>query len=591
MELYHNSQDPACRSPLGALPCASQVRLGLFVSGQARNVTLRTWNGGEKSYAMQACGKGCFDVMVTLAEQPHIFWYDFHAEDERGRKLFLGNADDRLGGVGASYQNTPPSFQITVYDPAFDPPSYLRHGVMYQIFPDRFYRSKLPQTSRDDVFLQNDWDALPQPYGDGKDGENAAKDFFGGDLLGITQKLPYLKSLGITILYLNPIFQARNNHRYDTGDYTRIDPLLGSESDFINLCEKARVLGIRVMLDGVFSHTGDDSLYFNRFGKYPGRGAFNSKKSKYYHWYRFTQHPNKYACWWNIDTLPEVNKNAVSFREFILGKKGIARMWIGLGAAGWRLDVADELPMSFLRELRVSVQAQKPDASLLGEVWEDASNKVAYGKMRSYCLGDTLDSVMNYPLRHALISFLTHVSDAEHLVRQIRSLQENYPKPFFYSLMNLLGSHDRARILNMLVKQEYENLPRAQRGQQKLAPDIKALAIRRLKNMLRIIISLPGMPSIYYGDEVGMEGAADPYNRAGFPWDKGDWELMAFIKHLLKLRRQRPILRTGLLDIAYEGGDTLLIIRRLDENGLDAFGDVIDDSTYTLRISRDGIQL
>lgn len=239
----------------------------------------------------------------------------------------------------------------------------------------------------------------------------------------------------------------------------------------------------------------------------------------------------------------------------------------------------------------MAVQTQKADAALLGEVWEDASNKVAYGKMRSYCLGDTLDSVMNYPLRQALISFFTHESDAPQLVRQISSLQENYPAPFFYSLMNLLGSHDRARILNLLVKKDYANLSPQERGIQKLSPDLKALAIQRLKKMLRVIMALPGMPSLYYGDEAGMEGAADPYNRAGFPWGKEDSDLSSFVRDLFKLRHSRSVLRTGLCHISHEGNDTLVIFRSADEKGLDAFGDPLEDTAYMLKISRDGIGL
>lgn len=591
MELYHNSRDLYCRSPFGAVPFGREICLRVYVTGKASHVTLRTWNGDEKSWPMTLCGKGCYEAVICTEDKPHILWYDFHAEDERGHKLYHGNSFDKLGGAGASYQNTPPSFQITVYDPAYDTPHWLRQGIMYQIFPDRFYRSKMPKAEREDIILQENWEALPLPYGDGRDGENAAKDFFGGDIRGIIEKLPYLKDLGITVIYLNPIFKARNNHRYDTGDYTSIDPMLGTTQDFRELCEKALDLGLRIMLDGVFSHTGDDSVYFNRFGSYPNPGAYGSKKSPYYPWYRFMNHPDKYACWWNIDTLPEVNKDIPSFREFILGDKGIARLWIKEGASGWRLDVADELPLSFLRKLRMAVQTQKADAALLGEVWEDASNKLTYGKMRSYCLGDTLDSVMNYPLRQALISFFTHESDAPQLVRQISSLQENYPTPFFYSLMNLLGSHDRARILNLLVKQDYANLSPQERGIQKLSPDLKALAIQRLKKMLRVIMALPGMPSLYYGDEAGMEGAADPYNRAGFPWGKEDLKLSNFVRDQFKLRHSRPVLQTGLCHISHEGNDTLVIFRSADEKGLDAFGDPLDDTAYMLKISRDGIGL
>ncbi len=591
MELYHNSQDTDYRSPRGAAPCGSRVRLALTVSGRPQNVTLRTWNGDEHIYPMRPCGYGRYEAFITLAKEPHLLWYDFYADDERGRRLYYGNAADHLGGEGAVYLNQPPSYQITVYDPLYDTPGYLRRGVMYQLFPDRFYRSKMPATDRADAVIHEDWYEKPLPYGDGKNGSNPARDFFGGDLEGIRQKLPYLKDLGITVLYLNPIFKARCNHRYDTGDYQSVDPLLGTREDFERLCREAENMGIRLLLDGVFSHTGDDSLYFNRWGHYPGRGAAQSRRSPYFSWYRFTDYPARYACWWNIETLPELNKDIPSYREFILGKKGVARLWVSRGASGWRLDVADELPMSFLRELRKAVRAQRPDAALLGEVWEDASNKMAYGKMRCYCAGDTLDSVMNYPLREALIRFFRNEWDAEKLVRVIRSLEENYPRPFFYSLMNLMGSHDRARILNLLVMQDYATLPPEERGGLSLSPELKILAKERFKKLLRLVCALPGMPSLYYGDEAGMEGAADPWNRCPYPWGREDGELLQSVKELLNERVNTPVLQTGYFDISYEGKNTVVISRYLDSEGKDAFGDAAEGPNLRIRVSRDTVTL
>lgn len=585
MELYHNSQDAACRFPLGALPTGSEVRLRIYVHGTARSVMLRTWNNEEKYYPMQQTSISGWEATIRMPKTPSTFWYDFRIEDERGRRLYYGNASDRLGGVGAVSLDSPPSYQITVYDPAFDPPEYLRRGILYQVFPDRFHRSKAPVSDRKDIYLHSNWSDLPI-VPDVNSEDQQPLDFFGGDLKGIEQKLPYLREMGISVLYLNPIFRARSNHRYDTGDYLQVDPLLGTMEDFESLCRRARELGIRVLLDGVFSHTGEDSLYFNRYGRYPGKGAYQSRESKYYPWYRFMRFPDRYACWWNFPTLPEVNKDCPSYREFILGPKGIARHWIHHGASGWRLDVADELPMDFLRELRKAVKAQDSQSVLLGEVWEDASNKISYGVMRNYCLGDSLDSVMNYPLREILIRFLTGETDAPQVVRVIRSLQENYPPKFFYSTMNLLGSHDRARILNVLVKQEYLNVPRQDRGKHRLSPAMRQLAKERLKKMLQLIIALPGMPAIYYGDEAGMEGATDPFSRGTFPWGQEDGELQAFFRECLTLRASRPVLQVGSFDIASEGNDTLLIRRDL-QDGKDVFGQPLEDMPYFLRITRD----
>ena len=590
MEFFHDSRQLDCRAPSGAVTPGTDIRLVLYVQGFASQVTLRYWNGSENLVRMKDLGLGVYEATIQAPATPQLMWYDFRALNERGHWIYYGNARDRLGGVGAHYQDLPPSYQITVYDPAFSPPAFLREGIMYQIFPDRFHRSKMPVSERKDRVLHSEWNEPPYITADERSGDNWALDFFGGDLEGIRQKLPYLKELGITVLYLNPIFKARTNHRYDTGDYMTIDPLLGTEKDFKKLCSDAKKLGIHVLLDGVFSHTGEDSLYFNRYNTYPSTGAYQSKDSPYFSWYHFRHHPNEYASWWNIPTLPELNKNNESYRRFILGKDGVARHWVQAGASGWRLDVADELPMSFLRDLRKSVRKQQEDAVLLGEVWEDASNKVAYGQMRSYVLGDTLDSVMNYPLREALINFLTHVIPASQVVRQVRALQENYPVPFFYSLMNLLGSHDRARVHNLLVKQDFSHLPIAQRRGLTMGPAYKKLARQRFIKMLQLVVALPGMPSMYYGDEVGMEGASDPFCRGTFPWGQEEEDTLALVKEAFRLRAERPVLRHGFLELSSEGEDTL-VIHRFAKDGLDVFGEPLEDGPFLLRISRDAIKI
>ena len=586
MEMFHDTQRTDCRSPGGAVTPGTPITIRLYIKGAANQVTLRYWNGGETLILMTKAGLGAYEAIIRAPGHPGLVWYDFKALNERGHWMYYGNARDKLGGIGQLYQDPPPAFQITVYDPAFSPPDFLREGIMYQIFPDRFHRSKLPVSERADRVLHKEWDEPPYITADERSGDNWALDFFGGDLEGIRQKLPYLKDLGITVLYLNPIFQARTNHRYDTGDYLKIDPLLGSQEDFNRLCAEAEGMGIRVLLDGVFSHTGEDSLYFNRYGNYPSLGAYQSKDSPYYPWYNFRSFPDDYASWWGIPTLPELNKEDPSYRHFMLGENGVARHWLAQGASGWRLDVADELPMGFLRELRRAVRKQNQDAVLLGEVWEDASNKNAYGQMRSYVLGDTLDSVMNYPLREALIRFLTHEIPAWQVVRQIRSLQENYPVPFFYSLMNLMGSHDRARLHNLLVRKDYANLPNAERRGLTMDPEYKQLAAKRFEKMLMLTVSLPGMPSLYYGDEAGMEGAADPFCRGTFPWGREDSDTIAMVKAAFALRKARPVLTRGFLELSNEGEDTL-VIQRFAKNGLDVFGQPLSDAPYTLRLSRD----
>ena len=590
MEMFHDSRREDCRTPMGAVTPGSEVRLRLYVKGAVSRVDLRYWNGGETLIPMKHLGIGEYEATIRAPEHPCLVWYDFLAEDSRGHRLYYGNAKDKMGGVGAVYQDPPPAYQITVYDPDFSPPAYLREGVMYQIFPDRFHRSRLPQKDRDDRILHENWDEEPLVLSDPRSGDNWALDFFGGDLDGVRAKLPYLKELGVTVLYLNPVFQARSNHRYDTGDYLSIDPLLGDGQDLKALCAEAKQAGIRVMLDGVFSHTGEDSLYFNRYGHYPSLGAYQSKESPYASWYTFRQFPDDYASWWGIPTLPEINKEDEGFREFMLGENGVARRWVAEGTCGWRLDVADELPVGFLRDLRKSVRAENGEAVLMGEVWEDASNKIAYGVMRSYVLGDTVDSVMNYPLREALIRFLTREIPASQVVRQIRSLQENYPAPFFYSLMNLMGSHDRARLHNLLARKDYAHMPNTQRRGLVMDQEHKRLATRRFEKMLLITVSLPGMPSLYYGDEVGMEGAADPFCRGTYPWGREDKDILARVKAAFALRASRPVLTRGFLELSHEGEHTL-VIHRFAKDGLDVFGEPLDDAPYILRVSRDAQKL
>jgi len=584
MNLYHDSRSLDCRAPFGAVRCGQIVRLRVYCDGAPRAVNAVIYADGKNTiYPMQPADDRAFELRYTVSDTPGLTWYYFSAVAEDGQTLYLGNASDHLGGVGACSNHVPPAFQITVYDRKYAPPAWLHEGIMYQIFPDRFCRSRAPWYTRKDIYLHEEWNEPPLAIFDPRNGDTHSRDFFGGDLKGIISKLDYLQSLHVTVLYLNPIFLARSNHRYDTGDYTRIDPMLGDEEDLKTLCEEAEKRGMRVLLDGVFSHTGDDSLYFNRYGRYPTVGAYQSKKSPYYGWYTFEQHPNKYRSWWGITTLPEVNKENASYRHFILDENGIARKWVRAGTDGWRLDVADELPMRFLRDLRAGVKTEKPDAALLGEVWEDASNKVSYGEMRCYCLGDTLDSVMNYPLRAAALSFIKGDIDAYLFTRYVQSLHENYPIPFFYSLMNLMGSHDRARVINVLAGETWEDVDPLYRGMGALSAEQRALGIRRLQEMWKLYAAMPGIPSIYYGDEAGLEGAADPFCRHPFPWGQEDAEVMRITREALDLRASRPVLRRGAFSISAVDAETVCI-RRFAYSGHDVFGQELEDADYIVTI-------
>ena len=584
MPLYHNSRSTACRTPVGPLKAGSAVTLRLLSAASVKEASLRVWSDcGHAQIPMTRIHSDGFEAVLQVPDAPGLVWYDFMATDGNGRVRFVGAPDDGLGGEGYE-TDQPRAFQITVYDPDFTVSRCMRDGIMYQIFPDRFHRSKMPESPRREIYIHRNWDETPIMMPNSRT-DNQALDFYGGDLKGIEEKLPYLKSLGVTVLYLNPIFLARSNHRYDTGDYTRIDPLLGDEEDFRSLCAAAERYGMRVMLDGVFNHTGDDSVYFNRYGTFPEKGAYQGHTSPWFKWYSFEKFPNKYACWWGIDNVPTVNKDDPDFREFILGEDGIVRRWLRAGADAWRLDVADELPMDMLRQIRTAAHREKPDAVLLGEVWEDASHKVVWGQTRCYCTGDTLDCVMNYPLRTALLDFLTFRTDSRALARLIESQRENYAPPFYYSQMNLLGTHDRPRAINVLAGRDFEEVPARDRGGVSLSPEELALGKERYLKMLRIICALPGIPCIYYGDEAGMWGAGDPFNRGPYPWGHEDNEFLEKVRAILLERAGSRILKTGGLSLLTPDDDTLCVIRSI-EGGKDAFGEAAENGSVAVRVCR-----
>lgn len=343
------------------------------------------------------------------------------------------------------------------------------------------------------------------------------------------------------------------------------------------------------MLDGVFSHTGSDSLYFNRYGRYDSLGAYQSTESPYYPWYTFEQYPDRYRTWWGFDTLPAVNKENADYQRYLLDpEEGILPRWVEKGACGWRLDVVDELPMPLVSAMRRAVKQADPEAVLLGEVWEDASNKVSYGALRSYCLGDSLDSVMNYPLRRAVIDFFTGKCDAQQLRRVILHQQEVYPAPFYYSLMNVLGSHDRVRILNAMAGYDQEGIAqmdRAEAAHIRLTPEQREAAQVKVLEAFRLLCALPGAPTVYYGDELGMEGMADPWNRAPMAWDKGDKAMRRALKKILQARQAKPMLQTGFLSVDAPDADTL-IVRRYAVKGRDVFGKPLGGRAVTVTISR-----
>lgn len=592
--IVHNSRMRCYRMPGGAVSAGTKVKIGLDVAAELKavSVKLRTWRdkAGEALIPMEgkASGKASvhYSCELNMPEQGCLIWYFFIIETAE-RQIFYGNNAEGLGGEGQVCEGNPPSFQITVYRKGAVTPDWFKNAVMYQIFPDRFHRKGDALIRKKGAVIHADWNDKPCYYKDVDTKEIVAYDFFGGNLAGIMEKLPYLKELGISVIYLNPIFEAASNHRYDTGDYHKIDPLLGTNEDFAALCRAAGEMGIKIILDGVFSHTGSDSKYFNREGHYAGEGAFQSVDSPYYEWYDFVNHPYGYNSWWGFDTLPNVKETTKSYMDFVINNdESVLKYWLRQGIGGWRLDVIDELPQEFSRRFFKVLKEENKDAVLIGEVWEDASNKVSYSVPREYLCGDEMDSAMNYPFRKILLDFVLGYVDAAGTNRKLLSLSENYPPENFYAMMNLIGSHDVERVLTLLGEApSAEGMPAVYQAKFELGGAQYALAVKRLKLLSLWQMSFPGVPCVYYGDEAGMQGYRDPYNRGAYTWDHIDEDLQGWYKKIIALRNRHQALRTGEWIPLYDKGDVYSYARKI-AGGKDTFGAAAEDDVFVAAFNR-----
>lgn len=592
--VVHNAAKPKYRSPLGALRTGESVELRLFIYGAwFDHVNLTLLIGSSSFDHAMHFADGCWRVSFDMPDFPCVLWYYFTLRSG-DTHVYYGRNFDSAPCLGKVYWERPPAFQITVYDREFATPAWLRDSVMYQIFPDRFAAGD-PANKKEgeayhtsmgrDVVLHAQWDEepmhLPLP---GKQYYSPC-DYFGGDIRGIINNLDYFNELGINLLYLNPVFEAPSNHRYNTADYKRVDPFLGTNADLEELFQKAGGMGIRVILDGVFSHTGDDSVYFNKYGVYPGKGAWQGPESQYYGWYVFSEFPSEYKSWWGFDTLPEVNEYDPGWKRFVIeGQDSILKNWLRAGAAGWRLDVADELPDDTIEQMRLAAKAEGEDNILLGEVWEDATVKQSYGKNRTYALGRALDSVMNYPLRTAILSFLTGKTDAYALKNFLVAQSQNYPLPMYFSLMNLLSTHDVERVHTVLsTGVRARDMTREQQAHYCMLPGQKEHGNEVQKLAALIQFCLPGVPCIYYGDEWGMDGLNDPFNRRTLR--KENPELQAFYKKLSNIRRASRILKTGAYAF-HTAGEDLIVVLRFVSDGRDMFDNPCQNGVYLILVNR-----
>ncbi len=555
MRILFDSKLQQFKDPFGTLLPEQNCTLRIHIPSQLQAVKTECRFSGPDGESimtvpMEKQGQiGAYDIFRGdfCFRQPGLYFYYFYIHKPIGGFRLFKFGDDTNMEAGDLWQ-------VSCIPADFSVPDWAQGATMYQIFPDRFCRSgdtdltgKLePYTVHEDWNEEVHW----QPDRQGRVLNN---DFYGGNFKGITQKLDYIASLGVTVLYLNPISKSFSNHRYDTGDYKTPDPMLGTLADFTEMCDAAHQRGIRVILDGVFSHTGSNSLYFDKDRTFGGNGAYNSQSSPYYSWYQFKSWPNDYNSWWGFDTLPTVNKLDPKFIQYIItGDDSVISHWLNAGCDGFRLDVADELPTEFLSILKTHLRKLRPDALLLGEVWEDASNKRAYGISRRYFVGGQLDSVMNYPFRTAILHFLQGKDDGKALANTVRAIQENYPPQVLLANMNLLGTHDSARILTALVDDFAGS--RAEQAARHLTMQQYQTARQRLLMASFLQYMLPGMPSLYYGDEVGMEGCKDPFNRRPYPWGQEDPILLEHFTQLGQLRKEHEALRKGDLSF-FEAGD------------------------------------
>ena len=548
MSILYNSWSPNHKIPFGAIELGEELKINVKAIEDINEIYLIIANdkGIIKEVNMNKCENNIFSIDNIYLDIEDIYFYYFKVI-----KNVYGNIQTKYYGKSNNSGNCQEyyneydinKYQITV-SKKVNTPKWFEEGVLYHIFVDRFNKTGKIHNPKKNSFMYANWEDTPM-YIKNSEGEIARWDFHGGNLKGIISKLNYLKSLGISIIYLSPIFEAQSNHKYDTGNYKAIDPMFGDEEIFKELIKEAKEKGMSIILDGVFSHTGDDSIYFNKYGNYDSLGAYQSKESKYSSWYNFKNYPNEYDCWWGVKSMPNVNENEESYMDYIIrDKDSVINKWMNYGVKGWRLDVVDELPNKFLDELRKETLKANNESILIGEVWEDASNKISYNERRKYLLGNQLNGVTGYVFKNIILDFLTYKISSSDAYNKFMTIKENYPKYAFKSNLNLLGTHDTPRILTELNEdKELLNL---------------AVAIQ---------MTFEGVPYVYYGDEAGMTGGKDPDNRKTYPWKNEDKELIAFYKKMIKDRNNNEVLSRG--DTTFlnlENEDVFAYIRHMENS-------------------------
>lgn len=574
-----NSRKIECKSPYGAVKCGEKLSL---------HFPIASWVSVDKMYVFIRLGDVSTPVEMRFEKSENgfsvytadyvfdaagIYYYRFEMRNRDG-VWYYGRGENGESVCGENL----PEWQLTVYKSTYKTPDFAKGNIIYHVFVDRFNRADGVKTKRK-YRLHKSFSESPEVVS--ADGKYYADDFFGGNFNGIREKLDYLEELGVGIIYLSPIFKAFSNHRYDTGDYLKVDELLGTEDDFKRLLDAAHEKGMKIILDGVFNHSGADSLYFNKFGTYDSLGAYQSKSSPYYDWYYFKKFPDEYACWWGCDNVPDLNKSNKDYRALVFGKNGVVEKWQKLGADGWRLDVVDELPIDFVNLLIKKIKSVNKDALVIGEVWEDASTKVSYGELRPYLLGDQLDGTMNYPFMNAIIAYVRD-GDEKFFKDTVQSILENYPKETVYCLMNSLGTHDTVRIINALSDVRAHGWSKTHKLGYKLPDSEYEKAKKKLYLASVLQFTLPGIPSIFYGDEAGLQGFDDPINRRPYPWGSEDKEILAHYKKLGRIRRENRAVFSGGFNMRDENGLVAYERASGDDEILIAVNAGADDTTLLI---------
>lgn len=548
IKVMHDSQSIVYRRPFGAVEEGQKVKLSIDIEKEiVVAIELLQFDGTKVNMGMEKeylnSGNYRYSIEIDTEDALGVLGYYFILIDGYDR-VYYGNNDEHLGGIGQIYTYNPVPYQITIYKKS-NLPEWYKEGIIYQIFVDRFCNGNDDgsiNNPKKNSFIYGRWDDTPVYIKDYQ-GRTIRWDFYGGNIRGIIKKLDYIKSLGVNIINLSPIFKSSSCHKYDAGDYDIIDEMFGTEEDFKELCEKAKSKDIKIILDGVFSYTSSDSRYFNKAGNYDEIGAYQSPNSKYHNWYKFNRYPYGYECWWGIEGRPNINVMHNSYIDFLVNRDdSIIKKWIDLGASGWRLNVTDELPDEFIEIIRDRLDTLDKETVLIGDVWDDASNKISYSKKRRYLYGKEIQSVTNYPLRESLINFTRGYIKSDKLKKKVMSLYENYPREVFLGNINLIGTSDTERILTVLDGN-----------------------IRCLKIIVALQFTIPGVPLIYYGDETGVTGGKDPDNRKSYPWENEDVDLIGFYKRIAQIRNGQDALKKGDFNI-FDTEEDIFAFERVYEN-------------------------